>query len=407
MAMGWTAVIEILKRSTVGDAFMELVFFFIPLWVAVLIGLFIGWAWKPKWAFLSREKFDIAKVSETASVRLSLTPSFDSSDNCSSRIEKDENRLVTREDLEHLRRLVEVRDGGPSWQHMMSRSLPNMSYQAWRRDTQTGPPQYRMRTVYENANPELLRDFFWDDEFRSKWDDMLRHSTTLEECPTTGTMVIQWIRKFPVFCSDREYIIGRRIWKSGRTYYCVTKGVLYPSAPRRNIPRRVDLYYSSWRIQAVESKKGDGQLTACEVLLFHHEDMGIPWEIAKLGVRHGMWGAVKKIEPGVRAYQRARESGAPLSQCTAMAQINTKIDTSCLRSLEETSDFHSKNSEATSDSEEVETLNSSEKTCGISIPKLIAIAGTVVLACSLDRGLLPKVIIFEVARRFPKLGRRL
>lgn len=81
MAMGWTAVIEILKRSTVGDAFMEVVFFFIPLWVAVLIGLFIGWAWKPKWAFLSREKFDIAKVLETASVRLSLTPSFDSSDN--------------------------------------------------------------------------------------------------------------------------------------------------------------------------------------------------------------------------------------------------------------------------------------------------------------------------------------
>ena len=28
------------------------------------------------------------------------------------------------------------------------------------------------------------------------------------------------------------------------------QGVHYPSAPRRNIPRRVDLYYSSWRIQA-------------------------------------------------------------------------------------------------------------------------------------------------------------
>lgn len=54
----------------------------------------------------------------------------------SSLIEKHENGLVTREDLEHLRRLVEVRDGGPSWQHMMSRSMPNMSYQAWRRDTQ-------------------------------------------------------------------------------------------------------------------------------------------------------------------------------------------------------------------------------------------------------------------------------
>ncbi|KAK7857917.1 protein nedd1, partial [Quercus suber] len=52
---------------------------------------------------------------------------------------------------------------------------------------------------------------------------MLIHSETLEECPTTGTMVVQWVRKFPFFCSDREYIIGRRIWESGRSYYCVTK----------------------------------------------------------------------------------------------------------------------------------------------------------------------------------------
>lgn len=106
----------------------------------------------------------------------------------------------------------------------------------------------------------MVRDFFWDDEFRLKWDDMLTHASTLEECPTTGTMVVQWVRKvrnyffvvyifyfspscaqdalaaladlvkcfffvfqFPFFCSDREYIIGRRIWESGRSYYCVTK----------------------------------------------------------------------------------------------------------------------------------------------------------------------------------------
>lgn len=41
----------------------------------------------------------------------------------------------------------------------------------------------------------MLRDFFWDDEFRLKWDDMLIHAETLEECPTTGTMVVQWVRK--------------------------------------------------------------------------------------------------------------------------------------------------------------------------------------------------------------------
>lgn len=60
---------------------------------------------------------------------------------------------------------------------------------------QTGPPQYRSRTVFEDATPELVRDFFWDDEFRSKWDDMLVHSEILEDCPVTGGMMVQWIRK--------------------------------------------------------------------------------------------------------------------------------------------------------------------------------------------------------------------
>lgn len=29
--------------------------------------------------------------------------------------------------------------------------------------------------------------------------------------------------QFPFFCSDREYVIGRRIWESEGSYYCVTK----------------------------------------------------------------------------------------------------------------------------------------------------------------------------------------
>ncbi|GMP38171.1 hypothetical protein CsSME_00009520 [Camellia sinensis var. sinensis] len=171
---------------------------------------------------------------------------------------------------------------------MMDRSTPSLSYQAWRRDPENGPLQYRSRTVFEDATPEMVRDLFWYDDFRLKWDDMLIHAETLEECPNTGTMVVRWVRKFPFFCSDREYIIGRRIWESERAYYCVTKGVPCPSDLRRNKPRRVDSYYSSWYIRA-----GDGQLTACEVLLFHHEEMGIPWEIAKL--------EVQKIDPGLRA----------------------------------------------------------------------------------------------------------
>ncbi|KAB5531585.1 hypothetical protein DKX38_018255 [Salix brachista] len=327
--------------------------------------------------------------------------------------------LVTEEDLKHLNQLVEVKDGGPTWIHMMDRSTPTMRYEAWRRDPKNGPPQYRSSTVFEDASPEIVRDFFWDDDFRPKWDDMLAYSAILDECSITGTMLVHWIRKFPFFCSDREYIIGRRIWESGRSYFCVTKGVPCSSVPRQDKPRRVDLYYSSWfslpehwtiacpvkRIVtnsyihlnytwSVESKRGEGQLTACEVLLFHHEDMGIPWEIAKLGVRQGMWGTVKKIEPGLRAYQKARASGAALSQPAFMAQINTKINPELLRSL----GFNENLSEN-------EAATASEKSLGLNIPKLLIFGGAIILACSFDRGLLTKGFIFNVGRRFGNMGK--
>jgi hypothetical protein len=46
-------------------------------------------------------------------------------------------------------------------------------------------------------------------------------------CQTVCIFCLYWMLclflQFPFFCSDREYIIGRRIWASGKTYYCVTK----------------------------------------------------------------------------------------------------------------------------------------------------------------------------------------
>lgn len=432
--MGLVSVfIEILRKPTIGGVFSELAVFIAPLWVAVIVGVLVGWTWRPKWANLGGEMlYDCSASKKTVSAApsslLTAFPSFPGLDSIKSQIpnyiswisddgaqknpsivpptlnsspscthlEEEKRGHVTGADLEHLCRLVEEKDGGPAWIQMMDRSTSTMSYQAWRRDPENGPPQYRSRTVFDDATPEMVRDFFWDDQFREKWDDMLIQSTTLEECPTTGTMLVQWVRKFPFFCSDREYIIGRRIWESGRLYYCVTKGVKN-TFPRRNKPRRVDLYYSSWCIREVESRRGDGQLTACEVLLFHHEDMGIPWEIAKLGIRQGMWGAVKKIDPGLRKYQKERASVASLSRSAYMAHINTKVCADYLSSLES----------SRSSVSDKEKLNSSEKQLGRNIPKLLVVGGAVALACSLDRGLLTKAVIFGVARRFAKIGRRL
>ncbi|KAL1189500.1 hypothetical protein V5N11_019132 [Cardamine amara subsp. amara] len=352
--------------------FSDLLVFVAPLWIAVAAGVLVGWVWRPKWAYLSGDESklfpDSPKFFNPLNLQLPTSILKTSSHVNPSLSSKEKSGFVTDDDFRHLWKLVEVKDGGPCWIQMMDRSTPTFSYQAWRRDPENGPPQYRSRTVFEDATPEMVRDFFWDDEFRSKWDDMLLYSSTLERCKSTGTMVVQWVRKFPFFCSDREYIIGRRIWDASRVFYCITKGVQYPSVPRQNKPRRVDLYYSSWCIRAVESKRGDGEMTSCE----------------------GMWGAVKKIEPGLRAYQRAKAAGAGLSPSASMAQINTKV------SAEEFMNERDSIAEVTG-----------EKPTGKSIPKILVVGGAIVLACTLDKGLLTKAVIFGVARRFARMGKRM
>ena len=264
-----------------------------------------------------------------------------------------------------------------------------MAYQAWRHEPETGSTVYRSRTVFEGATPELVRDFFWDDEFRPKWDPMLTYFKILEECPHSGKMMVHWIKKFPFFCSDREYIIGRRIWEAGKTYYCVTKGVPYPGLPKRDKPRRVEHYFSSWVIRAVESRKGDGQMSACEVTLVHYEDMGIPKDVAKLGVRHGMWGAVKKLHSGMRAYQNARKSEASLSRSALMARITTKISF----------DGSMDSSDSVSSEEEKRQAMQAkvEKDHGIDW-KWIVVGGTVALV-GLHSGVIGKALLFGIGRR--------
>ncbi|CAL1404403.1 unnamed protein product [Linum trigynum] len=445
MAVILEAVCVFLGTSQFLGAYTPTMVFLILMWVAFLVGVTIGWMWKPSWAPGLTQQGSLVSSSSSSSAHKLVDSSPPSSpsrcpdspvkgfgsapcltsfllsspnlvdassfavhhsqfeDSCGGTQLDDERPnaadLVIEEDLVYLHNLVEMKDGGPSWIQMMDRSTTGMTYQAWRRDIKDGPPHYRTRTVFEDASPEIVRDFFWDDEFRSNWDDMLARAAVVNECPTTGSMVVHWLRKFPFFCSDREYTIGRRIWESGRSYYCVTKGVPYPSIPRGDKPRRVDLYYSSWFIRPVESRRGDGQLTACEVLLFHYEDMGIPWELAKLGIRQGMWGSVKKIEPGLLAYQTARASGAGLSRTAFMAQINTKLDPELVKAL-------GGNTKEVSMAE-AEAESSSNQSSGRNIPKMLLIGGAIAVACSIDRGLLTKACVFGIARKLGNLGKRL
>nr|GMD79376.1 stAR-related lipid transfer protein 7, mitochondrial-like [Ipomoea batatas] len=447
----WVDLGGLVNRPAVMETFVDILLCVVPIWMAVMIGLMIGWSWRPRWTGLvflglrsklnrlvwtappgfgaRRLWFALTAISAYSVGRrlwnnfrgrsqkpsatddaegptLVVPPSSLVTDSGGDDSIKDLTGtaewkdVVTEDDLQHFLHLLDGRDGNMAWQSMMERSTSNMTYQAWRHESETGPNGMllRSKTVFEDATPELVRDFFWDDEFRPRWDPMLAYVKILHECPNTGFMILHWIKKFPFFCSDREYIIGKRIWESGRAYYCVTKGVQYPALPRMDKPRRVDLYFSSWVIRPVESRKGDGQFTACEVTLIHYEDMGIPKDVAKLGVRHGMWGTVKKLHSGFRSYQNARKSDtSAASRCALMAQITTKV------SVDEGS---SSSMEAVS-SEEARTQISAvqQRNNGSGIDwRLLVIGGTVAVMCGLHTGLIGKTLLFGAGQRMARRG---
>ncbi|GMP70742.1 hypothetical protein CsSME_00029462 [Camellia sinensis var. sinensis] len=63
-------------------------------------------------------------------------------------LKKEQSVVVTEEDLEHLCNLVERKDGGPPWKHMMDHCTPTMSYQAWQRDPEVWLSPFKVLANY-------------------------------------------------------------------------------------------------------------------------------------------------------------------------------------------------------------------------------------------------------------------
>ena len=138
----------------------------------------------------------------------------------------------------------------------------------------------------------------------------------------------------------------------------------------------------------MESRKGDGQLSACEVNLVHYEDMGIPKDVAKLGVRHGMWGVVKKLHCGMRAYQNARKTDTNLSRCALMARITTKNS--------------SDESMSSLGPEKDQTMVIKSKNDNGLDWKWIVVGGTVALVFGLRSGLVGKALLLGAGQRITR-----
>lgn len=144
-------------------------------------------------------------------------------------------------------------------------------------------------------------------------------------------------------------------------------------------------------------------MTATEVYLFHHEDMGIQKDLARLGVRQGMWGCVKKMDPGIKKYKADRKTNSKsLSPSARLAQIATKVPPHLLRESKQ----HVKEVEyeaALVRREQQEQEQQENK----GYVKWVILGSAVVLACGIDRGAVGKFLVFGVARRLGRVGRRL
>ncbi|CAD6220847.1 unnamed protein product [Miscanthus lutarioriparius] len=436
--VGWCEeAVVLLRRPAVAEMAVDVLLCAVPIWAAVMIGLAVGWSWRPRWTgllflglrsrlrilwlwvppgprgpealarlhralrLLRRAQAPLLRIPPPPPQRQAPGQSHLPRGSCRRgpgrrrTIFEGEQDTVTEKDLEHLLQLLDNKESGDTArQNLMERTTSNMTYKAWRREPEEGPIMYCSRTIFEDATPELVRDFFWDGDFRLKWDPMLAYSKTLDEFPQSGATIVHWIKKFPFFCSDREYIFGGRIWESGKTYYCVTKGVPYPSLPKKEKPRRVELYFSSWRIRAVQSPKHVGQQSACEVTLVHYEDMGIPKDVARVAVRHGMWGAVKKLQSGFRAYQQMRDTENTLSHSAIMARVTTKIS---ITDSDGPLDQDSSMADETSDED-----GSSQAVQHGFDWKWVVVGGAVAAVCVLNTGLVGKVLLLGAARRQAK-----
>ncbi|XP_013586335.1 uncharacterized protein LOC106367510 isoform X1 [Brassica napus] len=359
-----------------------------------MIGLLIGWSWRPRWTglvylglrFLCTVPpgFGARRVwlAFTAlSVCRTLWSRLGSSDKKSE--ESGETEAISRvsdtedtekeQDLEHLLHLLEAENANMEWQSMMDKSTPNVSYQAWRHE------------------PQVLLCIVVGLFLRTQLQKLLGISSGTMSFDLNGILCLLTSKLWKKILIQEQLLftgLKRRIWESEKKYYAVTKGVPYPALPKRDKPRRVEIYFSSWIIKAVESRKGDGQLSACEVSLVHCEDMGIPKDVAKLGVRHGMWGAVKKLNSGLRSYQTARKAGAALSLSAQIARITTKLN----MDVAETSRVDEE--ERGRDMEKARRRKDQ-----FSVDWKLIVVGGVALACGLHSSAIGKALMFGAAQR--------
>lgn len=218
---------------------------------------------------------------------------------------------VSTADLQTFRDVIE-HDSGPAWEQMLQKTWDGCSYTAWRRSLPSGKTEYKSVTLSEDATAQEFMDFYLDDDVRPKWDGMISEHQLLESAHDKKhrCQVVRWLRSFPfAFLSRREYVIARRLFPGDdpNTLYGITKSVEHPAAPPLQGIVRMSTFYSMWRSRTLPCPRGSGR-PMCETTLLHFEDFGIPENLARFTVRHGMAGFVGKMVPEVKEFVKERRT---------------------------------------------------------------------------------------------------
>lgn len=202
---------------------------------------------------------------------------------------------------------------GPNWNRVCQKTLGEyFKYEAQMRVLDGNKTEYKSRSIVRNSTAEELTAFYLDDERRRQWDGLLTKCESIEVGPMQHRCeVVRWVRSFPFpFLSDREYVIGRRIFKRDGVIYTVSKGVNHEDVPITSSVVRMDVYYSMWSCRDIPCPWGSDK-TACEVVLLHHEQFKIPEKFARFAAARGMWGFVKSMGPAMVSFvteQRERQA---------------------------------------------------------------------------------------------------
>lgn len=167
-------ITEILRSSVVMETAVDMLLCAVPISMAVIIGMIIGWSWRPRWTgilfFGLRNKLRffippgfgarriwlfVVTVLSALSVCRRFWTNFGNKrkaddlrcvntesdpavvvDNDGEVLSEIAEEIVTAKDLDHLLDLLDETVNCRVWHNLMEKTTPNMSYQAWQHEPQ-------------------------------------------------------------------------------------------------------------------------------------------------------------------------------------------------------------------------------------------------------------------------------